>query len=90
MKHRIEYRQTVRCQTEHSEWLPGSLTPYAKALEHAQPAQKQKPKTDPAPLASVRSMPDAEEQAFELAMVDKWVALADRVLRNASRKRKRA
>jgi hypothetical protein len=55
------------------------------------PAQKQKPKTQyPAPLASVRSMPDAEEQASELAMVDKWVALADIVLGNASRKRKRA
>lgn len=42
MKYRIEYRQNVRYHTEHSEWLPGSLTPYAKALAHAQARQEAK------------------------------------------------
>jgi len=62
-----------------------------KLLNMPKPAKKQKPKTQyPASLASVRSMPDAEEEMSELAIVDKWVALADIVLGNTSRKRNRA
>ena len=62
-----------------------------KLLHMPKPAKKQKPKTQyPAPFAPVRPMPDAEEEASELAVVDKWVALADIVLGSASRKRTRA
>lgn len=58
-----------------------------KLLHMPKPAKKQKPKTQyPAPRASVRSIPNAEEEASELAIVDKWVALADIVLGTASRK----